>query len=101
MLVDVPVGSYTLKVQYIGYAPKLVAVQVTAEGLAPLKVELKPTVLSGESVTITAQAEMLEARRSGNQQNYTLAATALDAAQHRRSRCLSHDAITSGHQRCR
>jgi len=61
VLVDVPVGNYELKIQYIGYTPKIIPVNVTASGIAPLRIDLEPRVLVGESVTVTADAEMLDA----------------------------------------
>lgn len=61
VLVDVPVGSYTLKVQYIGYTLKTLPVRVQVNGIQSLEIKLEPMVLLGESVTVTAQADMLDA----------------------------------------
>jgi ferric enterobactin receptor len=60
VLVNVPAGLCTLAVRYIGYASREVEVRVGPGRAAPLLIELDQTVLKGEQVTVTAQAQMLD-----------------------------------------
>ena len=60
VLVNVPVGLCLLQVQYIGYGLKTIEVKNLPEGTAPLQIELKPTIINLQGVTVTAQAEMLD-----------------------------------------
>lgn len=60
VLVGVPVGPCSLTVNYIGYNPVTMDI-VNKPGLAGLNIKMDPTVLMLEGVTITAQAEMLDA----------------------------------------
>ncbi|MDZ7725271.1 MAG: carboxypeptidase-like regulatory domain-containing protein [candidate division KSB1 bacterium] len=53
---NVPPGTYTLVVNYIGYAAKQVDVQVRPNETVSRDVQLDYTVLTGEDVVITAQA---------------------------------------------
>lgn len=66
VLVNVPVGICTLTVRYIGYIIQEVEVK-KKPGLPPLEIELEPTVLELEGVTVTAQAEMLDAAQRVSQ----------------------------------
>ncbi|MEX2089120.1 MAG: carboxypeptidase-like regulatory domain-containing protein, partial [Bacteroidota bacterium] len=52
---NVPPGTYSLRVSYIGYKPKTVEVNVTADERM-VDVSLLPDVIEGEEVVITAQA---------------------------------------------
>jgi hypothetical protein len=61
VLVNVPAGTYTLTVRYIGYVSKSVKVESGSARLAPLLIELNQTVLEGEQVTVTAPSQMLDA----------------------------------------
>ena len=60
VLVNVPVGLCLLQVQYIGYGLKTIEVKNLPEGTAPLQIELKPTIINLQGVTVTAQAGMLD-----------------------------------------
>ena len=52
---DVPAGTYTMKVSYIGYRPKEYEVNV-ADKTIQLDIFLIPDIIEGEEVLITAQA---------------------------------------------
>jgi TonB-dependent receptor len=54
-ITDVPAGTYTLKVSYIGYRPKEYEVNV-ADKTIQLDIFLIPDIIEGEEVLITAQA---------------------------------------------
>jgi hypothetical protein len=57
VLVNVPAGACSLKVQYIGYITQSVVVQ---DRSTPLLVRLAQTVLQGQGVKVTAPAQMLD-----------------------------------------
>ncbi len=59
VLVNVPVGPCTLTINYIGYVPHIVPLQNKSGDEIDLTIEMEPTVLELEGVTITAQAEIL------------------------------------------
>ncbi len=52
----VPDGRYDIRVTYIGYASKLVTVNIRHEQAATLDVYLAPVVIAGGTVTVHAQA---------------------------------------------
>lgn len=54
---NIPVGSYTVVVSYIGYNPVSLNVEITAGAASKLDFHLEPIALEGETVEITAQAE--------------------------------------------
>ena len=60
VLLNVQVGLCTLEVQYIGYNTKEVTLKNDGQ-LTLLSILMEPTVIQGEGVSITAQAEMLDA----------------------------------------
>jgi len=66
ILVNEPLGKTTLIVRYIGYTTKKVQVN-NQPNSKPLDIKLNPTVLQVEGVTVTAQAEMLEAGKQVSQ----------------------------------
>ena len=53
---DIPAGSYTIKVSYIGYTAKTYDVNIVDNKTTLLDIQLVPEVLEGEEVLITAQA---------------------------------------------
>ncbi|MDZ7725269.1 MAG: carboxypeptidase-like regulatory domain-containing protein [candidate division KSB1 bacterium] len=53
---DVPPGSYTLVVNYIGYGASEVDVRVSPNETVSADVQMDYTVLTGEDVVVTAQA---------------------------------------------
>jgi TonB-dependent receptor len=57
LITNVPVGTYQLKVMYIGYGEVSVPVDVTADQSTRTDVELKLQVFEGETVEVTAQLE--------------------------------------------
>ena len=61
VLVNVPVGPCSLSVYYMGYNPKMFVVENVAKSLPPLNIKLEPTVVEVDGVTVTANAEMLDA----------------------------------------
>ena len=61
VLVNVPAGTCTLTVHYIGYVSSVIGLNNKTEGLPTLQIKMEPTVLRGEGVTVTANREMLEA----------------------------------------
>ncbi|MCI0515902.1 TonB-dependent receptor [candidate division KSB1 bacterium] len=67
VVVNAPVGQCTLIVRYIGYNAQEVVVTNKSAGIPSLKIELKPTVLEVEGVTVIAQAAMLEAANQVSQ----------------------------------
>ena len=60
IIVNEPLGTKALTVRYIGYTPVRVELDVQPKSEA-LQIELNPTVLEVEGITVTAQADMLEA----------------------------------------
>jgi len=61
VLVNVPVGLCSLQVHYIGYESQMVRFENLAKGLPPFVVKMQPKVIEVEGVTVTAEAEMLDA----------------------------------------
>jgi len=61
VLVNAPVCICSLQVHYIGYTSTIIELKNTPAGLPPLIIELKPTVIEVQGITVTAQAEMLDA----------------------------------------
>lgn len=57
---SVPVGPCTLAVHYIGYTQKEIPLNNIPDGLPILNIKMNPTIIEGEGVTVTAQADMLE-----------------------------------------
>jgi iron complex outermembrane receptor protein len=53
-LLRIPAGSYTLRVTYIGYTPKLLPVSVSAGSTLTLAVGMEPTVLPGQTIIVSA-----------------------------------------------
>lgn len=56
-LPSVPSGAQTLVVSYIGYRQQEVAVNVVDGGTVQVTVDLEPSSLQGDEVTVTAQVE--------------------------------------------
>lgn len=54
---DVPAGSQTISVSYVGYITEIIKVKVTAGRTLTDNVALRPTAVQGKTVVITAQAE--------------------------------------------
>lgn len=52
----IPAGKYTLRISYIGYVTKDLAVEVQNNRTLTFNVGLKPDVLQGQEVVVTAQA---------------------------------------------
>lgn len=61
VLVNVPLGQCVIVVHYIGYDPVEIRIDNRKGHTQPLKVELKPTVIEVGGITVTAQAEMVDA----------------------------------------
>jgi len=61
VLVNVAVDTCSLLIQYMGYKSQILNFVNTSEGLPALRVKLKPTVIELEGITVTANADMLEA----------------------------------------
>jgi len=61
VLVNEPVGVCSLMVRYIGYRSQMVSVYNKSGNSAPLNIKLNPTVIEMQGISVTAQAEMLEA----------------------------------------
>jgi len=61
VLVNVPVGICSLQVHYIGYESQMVSFENTPKGLPPIVIKMQPKVIEVEGVTVTAEAEMLDA----------------------------------------
>ena len=51
---QVPAGSHVLRISYVGYSPKLMAVQVERGEVVDLQVALEATVLPGQTIIVTA-----------------------------------------------
>ncbi|MBN1349224.1 TonB-dependent receptor [candidate division KSB1 bacterium] len=60
VLVNIPVQVCSLQVNYIGYIGRMIEVQPIHRD-EPLVISMKPTVIEVEGITVTAQAEMLDA----------------------------------------
>ncbi|MCK5148941.1 TonB-dependent receptor [bacterium] len=61
VLVDVPKGRYTLRVQYIGCVPKEVIVSNLDGKPAQLIIKMEPTLIMGQGITVEGQAQMMDA----------------------------------------
>ena len=53
----IPSGTYDLKVTYIGYKTKIMSIRVEPNEIKEINFQLDAAVVSGQTVTITAQAE--------------------------------------------
>ncbi len=51
---QIPAGSYVLRVTYIGYRPKTLAVSITAGKTITLAIGMEPTVLPGQTIIVSA-----------------------------------------------
>ncbi len=56
-IINIPPGSYTLKIKYIGYKQLDITIEVKAEDVITKTFELSPEALEGETIVVTAQAE--------------------------------------------
>jgi TonB-dependent receptor len=54
---NIPVGTYTVRVTYLGYKQTETIVNILAGKTTEYNAELEPEVLEGETVEVTAQAE--------------------------------------------
>ena len=54
-LLNVPPGSYTLLITYLGYEPAEREVKVESNSTASIEVRLKQSVIAGQEVVVTAQ----------------------------------------------
>jgi len=61
VLVNVPVGVCTLQVNYIGYKSQEVKLNNVARGTTTLSIQMQPVVLRMGELTVTAEADMLDA----------------------------------------
>ncbi len=57
ILRNIPPGTYTLRVTYIGYKQEEISVQILGGKTTELNILLNPEVLEGETVVVTAQSE--------------------------------------------
>lgn len=65
VILNVPPGTYTLRVQMMGYTPSLVTeVQVFTDRTRQIDVELSMTVIEGQEVTVVAGREVIEFDRT-------------------------------------
>lgn len=55
-ITDIPPGSYTIRVSYIGYKTRNVAVELISGEKLDLDLKLRPVGVSGKEVVVTAQA---------------------------------------------
>jgi len=51
---NVPIGTYTLKVTFIGYDETTTQVQVTSGAIATVNIELQEQIISGATITVLA-----------------------------------------------
>ena len=54
---DIPPGSYTIKVRYIGYKNHDEIIVVQSDSVIELNCSLNPVALEGEMIEVTVQAE--------------------------------------------
>lgn len=54
---NVPVGTHTLKITYIGYLPKTEQINIQENRVLEADFKMLPRVIEGETVTISAQAK--------------------------------------------
>lgn len=54
---NIPEGTHTLKVTYMGYIPKSEEINIQANRILEVDFKLVPRVIEGETVTISAQAK--------------------------------------------
>ncbi len=68
MIINVPVGSYKIRASMMGYGVQVMTnVMVSADRITTLNFALKPTVLEGEEVVVTAQRDELHKEVSNTQ----------------------------------
>ncbi len=67
ILINVPVGEQTVNIHYIGYKSISLNVEVKHDQTTELKIEMAPTVINVQGVTVTANAEMLETSKKISQ----------------------------------
>ncbi len=67
VLVNEPVGVCSLLVRYIGYRSQTLRVDNKPDNSALLSIKLNPTVIEMQGISVTAQAEMLEATKHVSQ----------------------------------
>ncbi len=51
---QIPQGSYTLRISYIGYTPKVIPVRIVQGQTLNLNVLLEPTILPGQTIIVSA-----------------------------------------------
>jgi iron complex outermembrane recepter protein len=54
---NIPAGSYTIIIHRIGYVTQNQSVRIVSDGETELRLELRPTVLSGQAIEVVAGAE--------------------------------------------
>ena len=60
-IINVPVGAYSVKVEYIGYASKIIEGIRVSNGLTTvLNVQLPPSTVEGEEVTVVAEKPLVK-----------------------------------------
>ncbi len=65
VILNVPPGNYSLRVQMMGYTPSVVTeVQVFSDRTRQIDVELSMTVIEGQEVTVVAGREVIEFDRT-------------------------------------
>ena len=76
-IINVPPGKYQVKVSYMGYETVSISeVVVMVDRTTTVNLSLKPTIVSGETVTVVAEKAIIETDVTGSQQ--VLSAESLD-----------------------
>jgi len=55
-LTGIPLGSFTLVVDYMGYVTKEIPVTIAGDEILKLEIIMEPTILTGDTIVVTAQA---------------------------------------------
>jgi hypothetical protein len=78
-ILNVPPGSYTVRVSFMGYTTKEIEnVRSQLDVTTPLDVSLKPTVIEGEAITVQAERPLVE--KTLTQSKMTVSSEELDNA---------------------
>ena len=68
IIINVPIGTYNLKASMIGYKTQIIqAVVVSLDRLSKVEIEMVPTVIQGEEVTVVAKRDDLHKEVSNTQ----------------------------------
>jgi len=67
-VINIPPGTYSVQVTLLGYEKTIITgIRVSSDHTTPVDIELKPTTLSGQEVTVVAEREIVKKDISSTQ----------------------------------